>query len=190
MKKLKIIICHLILLLVFASCIKNNRYDDHLNVGFDVDDTLLFSTPAFEKGFSSRYKPFSEGFWIHVNAADRDCSIAKQKAASLVEMHMLRGDEVFVITAREPYGSEALKEYLSEKFSIKKDNIYFEPDGKSQRMKSLELDIFYGDSDSDIIDAMAAGAKAYRILRSTASSYRKKYNPGKFGEEIIDNSVD
>ena len=32
-------------------------------VGFDLDDTLLFSTPAFDEAFRSGKRPFSEDFW-------------------------------------------------------------------------------------------------------------------------------
>lgn len=176
-------------LLFISGCAKQKEIrTGQLKVGFDVDDTLLFSTPAFKKGFESKAAPYSTEFWKVVNGSDREKSVIKKKARQLLIRHKKKGDEVFVITARHPYGGENLKEFLNEKFGILKEKIYFETEGKTRRIKQLELDIFYGDSDSDITAAQEAGAIAYRIQRSTASSYRKKYNPGKFGEEVIEDS--
>jgi acid phosphatase class B len=61
-------------------------------------------------------------------------------------------------------------------------------------MKSLALDAFYGDSDSDITDASKVpGIQGIRFLRSPKSSYRDsgrlaRYHPGYFGEPIIADS--
>ena len=161
-----------------------------IKVGFDLDDTLLFSTPAFNKGFRSIHQPFSKRFWMLVNKSDNGNSVVKKKAVEILEKHQENGDEVYIVTARRPYGTEPLIDFINETFRIKTENIYFEPNGKEDRIKSLELDIFYGDADSDISAAMESGAKAIRIMRSPESWNKKKYHPGKYGEQIIENSTE
>jgi len=157
-------------------------------VGFDVDDTLLFSTPAFKKGFRSGKIPFSRAFWGVVNKSDSGNSIVKQKTKQILLHHKALGDTIYAITARNPYNGRYLKKFLNEKFGILRSHIFFEPHGKIKKMRELKLDIFYGDSDSDITDADSAGVTPIRIMRSKKSSYKKKYHPGKFGEKVIKNS--
>jgi acid phosphatase (class B) len=161
-----------------------------LKVGFDLDDTLLSSTPAFNKGFKSVRQPFSNLFWITVNKSDKGNSVVKKKAVEILKKHQQNGDEIYIITARRPYGTEPLIDFINETFKIKKENIYFAPRGKTDRIKSLGLDIFYGDSDSDISAAVKAGARAIRIMRSSESWNKKKYHPGRYNEQIIENSAE
>lgn len=158
-------------------------------VGFDLDDTLLFSTPAFNHAFDQEVKPFSDQFWSIVNASDAGHSCLKPRTINLLEKHRDKGREIFVITAREPHNTGPVKKYLNERFDIPKDHVFFEPDGKTERLKELGIDIYYGDSDSDIKDAKEAEIKAIRVQRSPQSSYDKKYHPGKFDETIIENSA-
>ena len=156
--------------------------------GFDLDDTLIFSTPAFEKGFHSVHSAWSRPFWVLVNKSDRQYSLVKKKALSILEMHRTHGDDIYVITARRPYGTEPLLAYIEETFGLGKERVFFEPKGKSKRMKMLGLDLFYGDSDTDITDALAAGARGVRIQRSPESWHKKNYHPGKFNEPVIEHS--
>lgn len=179
----------LFLLLILIALISAGRLEKKgLRVGFDIDDTLLFSTPAFQKGFNSDVKPFSKEFWRIVNRSDSGASIVKKKVYELVKKHQAAGDEVYVITARKPYNGIYLKRFIKDKFGIPISHIFFAPNGKVEKMKELKLDIFYGDSDSDIEDALKAGVKPIRVLRSPKSSYKKKFHPGKFGEEILKDS--
>ena len=46
-------------------------------VGFDIDDTLLFSSPAFDLAFASDHEAFSPEFWSLVNESDRGRSCIK-----------------------------------------------------------------------------------------------------------------
>ncbi len=161
---------------------------EKLKVGFDIDDTLLFSSPNFERAFNSSVEPYSKEFWIMVNKNDRKYSKIKPTVKKIVDRHLKNGDEVYVITAREPYGGEYLKNYISKTFNVPKKNVYFVPNNKTEKIKILELNIYYGDSDSDMRAAIDAGAVPIRILRSKESSYKKSYNVGSFGEEIIENS--
>ncbi|MBL4890010.1 MAG: hypothetical protein JKX97_08345 [Candidatus Lindowbacteria bacterium] len=157
-------------------------------VGFDIDDTLLFSSGAFDVGKKSGYEFGTDEFWSIVNSSDRKYSLVKKSVLALVREHQEKGDEVYVITARRNVDGDPVKEYISEVFRVPKENIFFEPDGKTERLKVLKLQTFYGDSDSDISDAQAAGIEGVRIQRSPKSGYKKKYNPGNFGERVIENT--
>jgi len=161
-----------------------------LKVGFDLDDTLIFSTPAFNKGFKSVHERFSRGFWTLVNKSDRDNSTVKEGAKRILDEHKEHGDEIFIVTARGPYGTQPLLDYIAETFNVKKENVFFEPRGKTDRIKRLGLDIYYGDADSDISDTIQAGAKGIRIERSETSWNTRKYHPGKYNEQVIENSAE
>ncbi|MBN2406926.1 MAG: hypothetical protein JXJ19_04460 [Elusimicrobia bacterium] len=174
--------------LLASACAKQQAANDSLRVGFDLDDTLLFSTPAFSMGFGSGSAPYSSGFWKVVNSSDRGNSKVKKKTFRILKDHQAAGADVFIITSRDSAGGEELKAFIEETFGIPGSAVFFEPDGKDGRMRKLKLDIYYGDSDTDMNDSVIAGVKPYRILRSTASSYKKKYNPGRYSEEIIKDS--
>ena len=158
-----------------------------VNVGFDVDDTLLFSSPAFNIAKKSGYSEYSEEWWTIVNKSDEGNSIVKKVAEKILNEHKAKGDQIFAITARDGTGGDVLRDFLNKTFGIKKENTYFS-NRKAELIKKFNISIYYGDSDSDITAAQEAGVKGIRILRSPKSSYKGKYNPGKFGEEIIPNS--
>jgi len=188
---------HALLLTVFIGCSTARKsvapsssaatLQSGINVGFDVDDTLLFSTPAFEKANKSNYSEYSDEWWAIVNKSDEGNSIVKKVTKKILNEHKQKGDQIFTISARDKIGEEAVKDFLNKTFGIKKENIYFSHE-KAELIKKLNISIFYGDSDSDITAAQESGAKGIRILRSPKSSYKGKYHPGEFGEEIIPNS--
>jgi len=159
-------------------------------VGFDLDDTLVFSTPAFERGFDRTGKAFSKTFWSVVNTSDAKHSCIKPEAAELVRKHRKQGRELFVITARQPVRADAVRRFVELEFGIPRDHVFFEPEDKTERLKTLGIDIYYGDSDSDISDAQEANIKPIRVQRNPKSNYDEKYNPGKFGEEILEDTAD
>jgi acid phosphatase (class B) len=162
---------------------------DPLRVGFDVDDTLLFSSPAFGVAFGTKgIKPYSKPFWEIVNGSDDGLSRVKKKTLEILKKHRAEGAEIFVITARRSHGGEGLKAFIDKTFAVPPDRVFFETRGKAKRIRALGLDLFYGDSDSDISAARDAGAEGVRILRSPKSSYKKKYTPGKYGERIVEGS--
>lgn len=204
-------------------------------VGFDIDDTLAFSTPTFVRAFATGGTPAPADvvFWTQANGCDHGCaaetitladgttkllpqsvaSTAKSKAIALVAFHKAQGHKVYAITARPDTNGGPLREYIEKELGIAKANVFFEPDmdlpgnpkGKTDRMESLDLDLFYGDSDSDITDAAKAFVDAsghrtktlrgVRFLRSPKSSNRKagklnKYHPGYYGEPVIAGSYE
>jgi len=90
------------------------------------------------------------------------------------------------VTSRGPENGVQLKEYLSLNFGVLPENVFFSTDDKTEVLKSIKLNLFYGDFDLDITSAQNAGVTPHRILLGEAE-YKKpeKYNPGKFGETII-----
>jgi len=198
------------------------------SVGFDIDDTLLFSTPTFTRAFATGGTPAPTDtvFWTQANSCDPGCaaetitlpdgtakqlpasdpSPVKERVRQLVASYQANGAEVYAITARPDIAGDALRQYIEAQVGIAADHVFFEPDldqpgnpaGKTDRMAQLALDVFYGDSDSDITDARAvqgANVRGIRVLRSPKSSNRKdgrlaKYHPGYYGEPIVAGSYD
>ena len=76
-----------------------------INVSFDIDDTVLFSSPCFYHG-QQKYSPGkhdylkNQDFWNEVNAGCDQYSIPKQIAVDLINMHQARGDQIYFITGR------------------------------------------------------------------------------------------
>lgn len=148
-------------------------------VGFDIDDTVLFSSPGFYRG----QKEFSPGkqdylknpqFWEKMNNGWDDFSMPKEVAKQLIDMHLKRGDSIYFVTGRSETKTETVTKTLQGDFQIPQDKVnpvIFAGDQpgqntKTQWLKDKQIKIFYGDSDGDITAAQA----------------------GAFGEEVVVNS--
>ena len=126
---------HALLLTVFICCStaqksvapSSSAASEHrgVNVGFDVDDTLLFSSPAFNIAKKSGYSEYSEEWWTIVNKSDEGNSIVKKVAEKILNEHKAKGDQIFAITARDGTGGDVLRDFLNKTFGIKKENTYF-----------------------------------------------------------------
>ena len=144
-----------------------------LNVGFDIDDTVLFSRDVFLNIPKDKRSPIDYGW---VNTHDDGMSIYIDPTVKLINYFISNGHNVLFITARSGENGEALATFLSQGlgFPIKKNmNLFFAPsekiNGKNHTtkhriMKRLNLDLFYGDGDSDIIAALKAGIHPVRIV--------------------------
>jgi acid phosphatase (class B) len=174
------IFCVLLVLATALGC----STSEQLVVGFDLDDTLAFSTPAFTVGFESDTKPFSDDFWEVVNASDAGRSVPKASVKALLDWHLASGHRVVVVTARKGIGTAPVVQWVASTFGLEADAIHFAKP-KTEVLRRLRVRYFYGDSDSDITDAIEAGAVPIRIQRSAKSSYRRKYHPGAFGELVL-----
>ena len=170
-----------------------------VTVGFDVDDTVLFSSPCFHYG-QNRYSPGSDDylgmdeFWtdIHSNNCDRH-SIPKQVGQQLIDMHVARGDDIFFITGRtRGSGDEMLTAAIQAAFGIEAMNeVVFtaSSENKVQFLRDHGLAIYYGDADSDMRAAREADIRPIRVMRAPNSTYKPEPRNGSFGEEVIVNST-
>jgi len=168
-------------------------------VGFDVDDTVLFSSPCFYYG-KMKYSPTSEdylkmdAFWtdIHTNNCDQ-YSIPKDVARKLIDMHTARGDDIYFITGRtRGSGGETLTAAIKKALDIEKMNdVVFtaSSENKVEFLKDHKLKIYYGDADSDMKAAIAADIRPIRVMRAQNSTYKPEPKNGKFGEEVIVDST-
>ncbi|EPK7359814.1 acid phosphatase AphA [Kluyvera ascorbata] len=170
-------------------------------VGFDIDDTVLFSSPGFWRG-QRIYSPDSQDylknpeFWEKMNNGWDAFSIPKEVARSLIAMHVKRGDSIYFVTGRSPTKTESVSKTLQDDFLIpaaSMNPVIFAGDhpgqnSKTQWLKEKNIRVFYGDSDNDITAAREAGARGIRVLRASNSTYRPLPQAGAFNEEVIVNS--
>ena len=170
-------------------------------VGFDIDDTVLFSSPGFWRG-QRTYSPDSQDylknpeFWEIMNNGWDAFSIPKEVARSLIAMHVKRGDSIYFVTGRSQTKTETVSKTLQDDFLIPGANmnpVIFAGDEpgqntKTQWLKEKNIRVFYGDSDNDITAAREVGARGIRVLRASNSTYRPLPQAGAFNEEVIVNS--
>lgn len=168
-------------------------------VGFDVDDTVLLSSPGFHYAFtntdghngSNRYgkKPLkSDAFWRDMNGFFDKFSMPKKIAKKVIAMHKRRGDKIIFVTARPASRNEILSSILKRTFGVG-DVIFAGEIKKDLFIRRKGIKVFYGDADSDIRAAHDAGIRGIRILRSPSSTNGWGYNPGKYGEAVLENST-
>ena len=157
-----------------------------LNIGFDIDDTVLYSEDAFQSYIKKNGYPINYG-WINKN--DKNFSYPITPTIDLIHFFKSKGHNVFFITARMGTNGEDLAEHLTNELNYKvtKDiDLFFMPKEKigdkrfttkHKKMKELDLDVYYGDSDSDIIAALKAGVHPVRVVRNIESidSYPNNY---------------
>jgi len=167
-----------------------------MNVGFDVDDTVLFSSPVYYYG-QQKYSPGSQAYLSNPdfheelnNGLDR-FSIPKEIARKLIAFHKRRGDNIFFITGRHPTETETLSALLAETFQLEEVNpVVFcgANPGKNPKIAALaenNIQIYYGDSDGDISAAQAIRIRAIRIIRADNSTHKPLPEIGKYGEEVL-----
>jgi acid phosphatase (class B) len=172
-------------------------------VGFDVDDTILFSSPGFHYAFNNTDGPdgsnlygkkplSSDKFWQDMSSQFDKFSMPKESARKLLKMHQKRGDKIFFITARPEIKGEILTGILNRTFRLKNEHpvIFSGKTSKAEYIKANNIKVFYGDSDSDITEAQDAGIRGIRVERSPISTNKGKYHPGKNGEWVLENSAE
>src|SRR5690606_7512578 len=165
-------------------------------VGFDIDDTVLFSSPGFWRG-KKVYSPESEdylknpAFWEKMNNGWDEFSIPKEVARLLIDMHVRRGDSIFFVTGRSQTKTETVSKTLADDFHI--PAAYMNPvilagdkpgkNTKPQWLQEKDIRIFYGAADNDITAARDAAIRVIRVLRASNSTYKPLPQAGAFGEE-------
>jgi len=171
--------------LVFMSCwglVFSLVTIGELRVGFDYDDTIVFSTPAFAKAFKSAHQPFSPGFWTVVNQS-YDVEERKLLPNVLAWTFRILGFRVSIISARPSYGGEALQKewrYLAHDFIFSNGST-----NKHRYLTKGNYVLYFGDSDSDILEGRKAKVLSFRVKRGSKSSYKEDYHPGALREIVI-----
>jgi acid phosphatase (class B) len=167
-----------------------------MNVAFDVDDTLLFSSPAYYYG-QQKYSPGSRDYLsnpeFHEELNNRldNYSLPKEIARKLITFHKKRGDNIYFITGRDPTETETLTDLLGKAFGIENPNpVIFcgANPGDNPKISPLEennIQVYYGDSDGDILAAQAIRIRAIRILRADNTTHKPLPEIGKLGEEVL-----
>jgi acid phosphatase (class B) len=169
-----------------------------ITVGFDVDDTLLFSSPGFYYGTSNREgeggtnkygkDPFENDlFWREMNSGLDKFSLPKETARKLIALHKSRGDEIWFITARPKTEGETLSGLLNATFDLAGNPpvIFAGYTPKTHFIKQHRIQLYYGDSDTDVTEAQEAGIRVVRILRADISTDNRAVNVGGYGEEVL-----
>ncbi len=90
-------------------------------VGFDIDDTVLFSSPGFWRGqktFSPAMLPENSEFWEKMNNGWDEFSMPKEVARQLIAMHVKRGDSIYFVTGRSQTKTETVSKTLQDDFLI------------------------------------------------------------------------
>lgn len=184
--------------------IRRSLPDHPINVSFDIDDTLLASSGCFWWG-QQTFSPGSTDylnkqlFWDAVNGCDR-YSIPKDSARALIKLHQDRGDQIYFITGRTaPRQPELLTPLLYKTFGSRNLHPVIFAGGiprntkydKTPFIRSLDIDLHYGDADSDITAAMEAGpeVRAIRVIRAANSTNLPLPAVGSFGEEVLRDSA-
>ncbi|MBY8163615.1 acid phosphatase AphA [Vibrio fluvialis] len=168
-------------------------------VGFDIDDTTLFSSPVFYRG-QEMFSPggysylSNQEFWDKANCGWDAFSRPKEIARKLIDMHQKRGDSIYFITGRTGSDCDFTTKYLQSTFNIKEmhDVIFAgssrEEYTKTKYIKENGIKIYYGDADGDIISARQAGAEGIRVMRASNSSYTPIPKNGIYGERVLRDS--
>jgi acid phosphatase (class B) len=177
---------------------------------FDIDDTTLFTSGGFQwgakhygneivsAGVSVREgdlktdedkRKFRE-FWTKMNNELDEYSVPKWIARELIELHKKRGDKIIFVTKRINTGSEHLTALLKEWFDLPNlEPVIFTQRGpKTPAFLEIHAQISYGDSDGDIRDSIAAGARPIRVMRARTSINHEPTHNGGFGEDVLINS--
>lgn len=168
------------------------REQPPISVGFDVDDTVLLSSPCFQQG-KEKHSPGSNDylsnptFW---NELDRDCDITGQAidtARTLISFHQQRGDDIYFVTGRIRPEQEKLTAQLAALYGISNPHpvIFAGTAAKSFFLHELNIKIFYGDSDDDVLAALDIGARPIRFLRSHDSTRIGGNSAGFRNEEVL-----
>lgn len=167
-------------------------------VGFDIDDTVLFSSPGFNYGLQNHDGPGGENlygddplhskkFWNDMNGGFDKFSLPKKSGRDLVQMHYKRGDKVVFITARNSSERSIVPQILTQSFGIREPEVIFTSEvSKTEFMREKGVSIYYGDADSDMKQAKEAKARPIRVIRSSLSTNNASAdNIGAFGEEVV-----
>ncbi len=150
--------------------------------GFEYDDGLSYSTPAFKAADKDKAQPDTPDYW---NSVNRSYRYERVKPAAWLAAWTLKiiGVKIAVFCDRGPEGGDSLE----ASWRSLADHFYFArtDDEKYRILEKKRFILYSGASDSGIIQARKAGVTPLRLLRSSRSALRSDYNPGKFKERYL-----
>src|SRR5262245_18566133 len=179
-----------------------------LVVGFDVDDTLIFSAPAFNalepaypaevirpKNYAAltpaQRRQYHE-FWNRLNEEYDDRSVPKRIGKQLLDLHLQRGDDIYIISRRQATvpPTDTVTHRLERMFGIRLQHPVVQTNLKDKTpfIAARHIVYYYGDSDSDITAAVGARAVPIRVQRSPASYAKDQPHNGQLNEIVLENS--
>lgn len=170
-----------------------------MNVAVDVDDTLLLNSAAKHKTLRDMGKNWRKdlaGFYQKMNCEYVEFSLPKQIGREILAFHRKRGDTVYVLTARHDTpclktAPMTLDKYLREVFDypamppVIYTNTGLTGGSKTRALADHKIAVYYGDADSDILEARQAGAEGIRVMRATNSLRSDKNHIGMYGEPVL-----
>jgi len=182
--------------ITFDDIVSSLQSQPPMNVGFDIDDTVLFSSPGYYYG-QKKYSPGTDNFlrmkdfWNEMNNGLDEYSLPKEIARKLIAFHLHRGDSIYFVTGREPTEKETLTALLAKMFGLENpNNVIFTGSSNTENpkirpLRENEIQIYYGDSDSDIRAAQTLRIRAIRIIRAGNSTHKPLPQIGALGEEVL-----
>jgi len=171
-------------------------------VGFDIDDTLVFPSGGFHYALnntdgpngSNRYGADRRAVianpqtWTDIHGDFDRFALPKRIGRELLALHQKRGDRIYLITARPGVKGELLDQRMRRMFGVElaEPVLFTAFKSKAETIRSRGIQIYYGDSDSDIEYAQEAGARPVRVLRAAnAIDYDKAPRNGHYGEDVL-----
>ncbi len=150
--------------------------------GFEYDDGLVYSTPAFQAAEKDNAQRDGPDYW---NSVNRSFSYERLKPVPWLAAWTLRalGVKIAVFCDRGGEGGDSL-EASWRKLA---DYFYFTmtEDEKYRILEKKRFIIYAAPSDSGIIQARKAGVTPLRIKKSKKSVNPLESTPGKFKEKTI-----
>lgn len=177
-------------------------------VGFDVDDTLVFSAPAFNalqpkfdpdvirpKDYA-KLTPAQQGdyhaFWNELNERADDASLPKKIGQRLLDLHVARKDDIYVVSRRQATEppSDASQRRLERMFHVTLEHPLVQTNltDKTPFLCRAGIELYYGDADSDVTAAVAAGATPVRVKRAANSYAKDAVHNGQMDEIVLSDS--
>ncbi len=150
--------------------------------GFEYDDGLVYSTPAFQAAEKDRLEPGTPDYW---NSVNRSFSHERVKPIPWLCAWGLKalGVKINIFADRGPEGADSLE----ASWRPLADRFYFtrSEDEKYRALEKGRFILYAAPSDSGIIQARKAGVPPLRIRKGAKSVNPLESNPGKFGERTL-----
>jgi len=150
--------------------------------GFEYDDGLSYSTPAFQAAEKDKLPPGTPDYW---NAVNRSYAYERLKPVPWLTAWTLKalGVKIAVFCDRGQEGADSLE----ASWRRLADYFYF-PRTEDEKYRVLErrrFVLYAAATDAGIIQARKAGVHALRIKKSHRSVLKAEYTPGKFKERAL-----